>query len=131
MRSVLVLALVIATFSSGSYVIARTPPASSIEGRWAIDTGGYLSGVPRDLVVSVDNGRVYGMVDDFQIRGTVTGGKFSFEAIGAPKPTKFQGDIQADGMLTGTVGVTSGTIPGNQLTKNTRWTAKRSVIGPR
>jgi len=126
----LALALVVASLAFGSTGLAQSPDPRLVEGRWTVDTGQYLPGaVPRDLVLSVDGDRVYGMIGDFQIRGTIKDGVLSFEAIGAEKPTKFQGMIQADGTLTGKVGVTAGHIPGNQLTMNARWSAKRTVTG--
>ena len=124
----LAVAFIVASLAFESTGLAQSPDPRLIEGRWTVDTGQYLPGaVPRDLVLSVDGDRVYGMIGDFQIRGTIKDGVFSFEAIGTEKPTKLQGTLQGDGTLTGKVAVTAGHIPGNQLTMNATWTAKRAA----
>jgi hypothetical protein len=126
----LALTLLVASLAFGSTGLAQAPDPRLIEGRWTVDTGQCLPGaVPRDLVLSVDGDRVYGMLGDFQIHGTIKDGVFSFDVVAADKPTKLEGTLQAGGTLTGKVSVTSGRIPGNQLTKDAPWTAKRTVIG--
>jgi hypothetical protein len=128
----LALSLVVASLAFWSAGLAQSPDPRLIEGRWTVDTGQYLVGaVPRDLVLSIDGERVYGMVGDFQIRGTIKDGAFSFEIIGTDKPTKLQGTLQPDGTLGGKFSVIAGRTPGNQLTQNAPWAAKRNVVGQR
>src|SRR5262245_59169572 len=89
------LALVVASLAFASTGVAQSPDPRLVEGRWTVDTGQYLVGaVPRDLVLSIDGDRVYGMLGDFQIRGTIKDGVFSVETIGTEKPTKLEGTLK-------------------------------------
>jgi hypothetical protein len=107
----------------------QSATAPSIEGRWTISTGEYLPGaIPADLVISVDRDRIYGMVGDFQIRGTVKEQTFSFDADWPEHPLTFNGTLQSDGTLRGRLTLTSSPASdGSRLKKSAPWTATRVV----
>ena len=127
------LAVVLALVAFASSGTAQAPASPSLEGRWTGSTGPYLPGsVPSDLVISVDSGRIYGMVGDFQIRGTIKDGTFSFDADWREHPLTFDGTIQTDGSLAGRVLLTSSpAIDGSHIKKSAPWTATRVGRSPR
>jgi hypothetical protein len=124
----LAIAVLLALAGSVSPRTEQIAVPQSIEGRWTLSTGQFLVGsIPDDLVISVDNGRIYGMLGDFQIRGTVRGGEFSFAANWPEHPLTVGGAVQGDGTLGGTLTLTSSPASdGTRLKKNASWTAMRA-----
>ena len=126
-RLLLASTLVLTGFAATGQGHSNVSP--SIEGRWTVTTAHMVTFFPTDLVISVDRDRIYGMIGDLQIRGTLSEGKFSFEAT----RMTLNGALQADGTLAGNA-IRRGETPyrdGNTVItgRGTTWTAKRS--GPR
>lgn len=105
---------------------SQSNASPSIEGRWTVTTTHMVGSFPTDLVVSVDRDRIYGMIGDLQIRGTISEGKFSFEA----SRMTFDGTVQADGTLAGNAirRLETPYRDGNTViaARGTTWTAKRA-----
>jgi hypothetical protein len=122
-------ALVLASVGVASSVAAQSAASPSIEGRWTVSTGEYRPGaIPPDLVISVDRDRIYGMIGEFQIRGTISDGTFSFDAEWPQHPLTFNGTVQTDGTLAGRLTLTSSPAPdGTRLKKSAPWTARRAA----
>jgi hypothetical protein len=120
-------ALALIGFAAAGHARVQSSATTSIEGRWTVSSE-YLTGaIPHDLVISVDRDRIYGMAGDFQIRGTVSEGMFSFET-NAAKPVTFTGTLEADGTLGGKARVTNCCASdGSSLTKVAPWAAKRTT----
>jgi hypothetical protein len=123
----LLLGLLLGAIGFASTGTAQSTASASIEGRWTLSTGSWR--LTEDLVISVDNDRIYGMLDDSQIRGTVDRGTFTFRAMPHPqRPTTVTGTVQADGTLSGDIYSTSPPdSDGKSIVQHTAWTAKRAV----